>query len=181
MPSNATINVNKQIEYKAFVDDLMKIITLTANKLGLDELNNHENYPSLIVTGTITDISTAQKLENPINVFLTQVEVNDVQLTKNKSLVGTVTFAIGGNVDEIYAKLLVEEGTPQFYPWIMTNLLDRVYSLEKDNKRLSPIPANRCKRLCCRISIRQPTAKCAGNKISRVVSSGNVQAWRIPE
>ena len=72
MPSNATINVNKQIEYKAFVDDLMKIITLTANKLGLDELNNHENYPSLIVTGTITDISTAQKLENPVNVFLTQ-------------------------------------------------------------------------------------------------------------
>ena len=72
MPSNATINVNKQIEYKVFVDDLMKIITLTANKLGLDELNNHENYPSLIVTGTITDISTAQKLENPINVFLTQ-------------------------------------------------------------------------------------------------------------
>ena len=72
------------------------------------------------------------------NVFLTEVEVNDVRLTKNKSLVGTVTFAIGGNVDEIYAKLLVEEGTPQFYPWITTNLLDRVYSLEKDNKRLSP-------------------------------------------
>ena len=72
------------------------------------------------------------------NVFLTQVEVNDVQLTENKSLVGTVTFAIDGNVDEIYAKLLVEEGTPQFYPWITTNLLDGVYSLEKDNKRLSP-------------------------------------------
>ena len=72
------------------------------------------------------------------NVFLTQVEVNDVRLTKNKSLVGTVTFAVDGNVDEIYAKLLVEEGTPQFYPWITTNLLDGVYSLEKDNKRLSP-------------------------------------------
>lgn len=28
------------------------------------------------------------------------------------------------------------KGTPQFYPWITTNLLDRVYSLEKDNKRL---------------------------------------------
>ena len=66
--ANATINVNKQIEYKVFIDDLMKIITLTANKLGLDELNTHENYPSLIVTGTITDISTAQKLETPISV-----------------------------------------------------------------------------------------------------------------
>ena len=85
--ANATINVNKQIEYKVFIDDLMKIITLTANKLGLDELNTHENYPSLIVTGTITDISTAQKLETPISVYLTQ------------DILGNFTFDGTGEID----------------------------------------------------------------------------------